>query len=164
MIRPLIRADRDGVAAHVVGAIVQQPAHPETVHLSEGLVFRGRVLTRGGDQAAFDAIVFLRRNPTKPRTPRPRSIIPHVEGKGVALIRKVPSATQLEQTDAKPKLPHKYPEPLVAENQASEVPTPKVAPVGAKILAKKLLLLVPSNKIPALLSIGNTLSELKPAV
>jgi hypothetical protein len=107
----------------------------------------------------------LARNPIKPRTPNPRIIIPHDEGKGVAVIVKAPSATQLEQTPAKPRLPHKYPPPLVAENQASsEVPTPKVLPVGAKMFAKKFELLVPSNKRPAELSIGYTLSELKPAV
>src|SRR6267378_2092157 len=90
------------------------------------------------DQAAARTLPFcLRRYPIKPRTPRPRSIIPPVAGKGVAaaVMDKVPSATQLEQMPSKPKLPTRYPAPLItAENQASEVPTPKLCPVGAKML------------------------------
>jgi hypothetical protein len=117
------------------------------------------------NQAVANRDLCFARNPIKPKTPNPRIIIPHDAGKGVAaLIVKDPSATQLEQTPAKPRLANKYPEPLVAESQAFEVPTPKVWPVGAKIFTKKFALLVPSNKRPAELSIGYTLSELKPAV
>src|SRR5947207_8342457 len=105
-------------------------------------------LTRRADQAAAKAGPFrLRRYPMKPSTPRPRSIIPHVAGKGVAaLMVKLPSATQFEQTPAKPKLANKYPAPLTAENQASDVPTLKLCPVGAKRLAYKLVLWVPWHK------------------
>jgi len=89
------------------------------------------------DQAAARTVPFrLRRYPKKPSTPRPRSIIPHVAGKGVAAVMdKLPSATQFEQTPANPKLANKYPAPLTADSQASEVPIPKACPIGAKILA-----------------------------